>query len=1061
MSSSVDPSSENLPSGPLSWMARNSVAANLLMLVFLVGGLILTTQVKQEVFPEFDTDLVSISVPYPGASPEEVEQGVVLSIEDEVRGLDGIKEVWGTAVEGSGSVLVELLNSAEPGKLLQDIKNSVDKIQSFPEEAERPVVALIEARRKVLSLIVYGDVPARALRDLAEQVRDDLLNRSGITLVELGVAPDLEIAVEVPQGQLRALNLTLDQIADRISRSALELPGGNVRTAGGQILLRTQERRDYASEYLDIPVATAADGTVLRLGDIAEVRDGFEESDLEATFNGLPAIRVDVYRVGDESPQSVSNEVRAYIAEMETQLPRGVGMMAWDDSSLIYQDRARLLLKNAGLGLILVLLLLGFSLEPRLAFWVTLGIPVSILGSFLFIPWTGASINMISLFAFIVTLGIVVDDAVVVGENIYEKRERGHSTLWASIVGVREISMPVVFAVLTNIVAFLPLFFVPGITGKFFQQIPAVTVGVFLVSLVESLFILPAHLAHEPSKAKIWSVLDRPRRYSEQMLRWLIEKTYLPAVQRFVRYRYATMGAALAAFLAAGGLVAGGHIEFTFIPRIDADRITAQAELPVGAPIEEARRIQAKLVAAAKRTLAETEGAEISLGIYSQIGARLERHGPGPAISGLGGSHIIATQIYLVPSDQREMSGMGFASEWRKRVGQLVGLESLIFKAQTGASEGAALDFELSHRNRETLERAASELALTLENYKGVTDIDDGVSTGKRQFSFKVQPEAQALGITASSLARQVRSSFYGAEALRQQRGRNEVKVMVRLPKQDRETANTLEELIIQTPQGGELPLLQAVELEEGRSYTSINRRNGRRVISVTADIEEDDANAAKIKDDVVENHIPRLIRKYQGLSYGLEGEQAAQKESMEALGIGFVFAMIGIYGLLAVPFKSYFQPLVVMLSIPFGAIGAVGGHFLLGYGLSIVSMFGLIALAGVVVNDSMVLVVTANRLREEGMAAADAVRRAAVRRFRPIILTSLTTFFGLAPMIFESSMQARFLIPMAISLGFGILFATVIILGIVPAVYLIIEDVKWLFTRLYSSSDDLVSENH
>ena len=487
----------------------------------------------------------------------------------------------------------------------------------------------------------------------------------------------------------------------------------------------------------------------------------------------------------------------------------------------------------------------------------------------------------------------------------------------------------------------------------------------------------------------------------------------------------------------------GGHIRFSFLPRIDADLITAQASLPFGVPIEESRRIQGLLVEAAHHTVTASGGPEIAKGVYSQIGSPLLAFGPGPDQQFATGSHVIATQVSLVSEEFREISGRDFARKWREKVGQIVGLESLVFKAETGASEGAAIEFNFSHRSRKTLEAAAKEFREILEGYAGVFDSDDGVSTGKRQLSFRITPEARSLGISARDLGRQVRSAFYGAEALRQQRGRNEVKVMVRLPEEERETLQTLEQLMIRSPAGGEIPFLEAAEVDEGRSYTAINRRDGRRVVAVTADVDELVANANQIIEDLVASEIPKLRRKYPGLSYSFGGEREAQSESLGVLGIGFIIAMLVIYALLAVPFRSYFQPIIVMLSIPFGIIGAIGGHFLLGYGLSIISMFGLIALSGVVVNDSLVLVVTANRLRdEEGLSARDAVERAGMRRFRPIILTSLTTFFGLAPMIFETSLQARFLIPMAISLGFGILFSTVIILGIVPSVYVILEDI-------------------
>lgn len=1045
------------PGGPIAWMSRNHVAANILMAIFIIGGLLFASRVKQEVFPDFSLDLISVSVPYPGASPEEVEQGILLSIEDGVRGLDGVKDVTSQANEGVGALSIELLTGADSQRVLQDVKNAVDRIQSFPELAERPVVSLIEQRNQVLSLLIHGDVDESTIRDLAETARDDLLQLDGVTLAEIGGVRPLEIAVEIPQATLRELGLTLPEVASIIRRTAIELPAGGVRTEAGEILLRTQERRDFASEYADIPVATTPDGTIVRLGEIATIRDDFEETDQETFFEGRRAAQVNVYRVGNETPQSVAGAVREYVAEHESTLPAGIGMTIWNDSSEIYRERMQLLIKNAFLGLALVLLILGLFLDPKLAFWVTLGIPISILGSFLFIPLTGASINMISLFAFIVTLGIIVDDAVVMGENIFEMRQRGYSFADAAIAGARQIAGPITFAVLTNIVAFMPLFFVPGASGNLFLQIPSITVAVFVVSLVESVFILPAHLSAPGSSSFFWRVIAIPNRYFSRALRWVIETLYAPSVRFLVRFRYATLAGGLALLLLAIGTVAGGHLRFSFLPRIDSDVVTVQATLPFGVAVDQSREVQAALLESARRTLEETEGPEISQGIFTQIGASIAAGvGAPPATFSTSGSHVVGVQVFLVPSSKRVISGVEFAEAWRANTPRLAGLESISFNAQIEAGSGAPVDIQLSHRDTAVLEAAAAELASELEGYAGITDLDDGFARGKPQLSFRLKPEARSLGMTASDLAQQVRASFYGSEALRQQRGRNEVKVLVRLPEDERSTLRTVEELVLRTPNGGEIPLREAATVEQGRAYTRIERRDGRRTLSVTADVDENVSNANKILAEVREKELPALLSKYPGLAYSLEGEQADQRDTFRALGVGFALAMLVVYGLLAVPFRSYWQPVIVMMSIPFGLIGAVIGHFLLGYGLSMISIFGLIALAGVVVNDSLVLVVTANEARDrKNTSLLEAVCLAGERRFRPILLTSLTTFFGLAPMIFETSMQARFLIPMAISIGFGILFATFIILGLVPAVYVILEDIKRAVAALIRTAGD------
>lgn len=1030
-------------SGPIAWMTRHTVAANLVMVFFILGGLVVSTQLKQEVFPQFEVDVIRVSVAYPGASPEEIEQGIILGIENAVRGLDGVDTVTSTASENQAVVNVELVAGTNVNGLLQDVNNEIESLQSFPELAEEPVISLVEVRSQVLTVMVYGDQEEQILRDVADRLRDELLQRPGVTLVELGVARPREIAIEVPQRHLRAYGLTLTQIAREVGEAAIELPGGGIKTTSGEVLLRTQERRDFAREFADVPVISTPDGTRVTVGDVATVHDGFAETDEEAFYNGQPAVQVKVFRVGNETPQSVSDNVRAYLAELRPELPAGIGLAIWNDNAEIYRDRMQLLLKNAFLGLMLVLVLLGLFLDFKLAFWVTVGLPTAIIGSFLFIPLTGASINMISLFAFIVTLGIIVDDAVMAGEIVYQKREQGLPFLQASIVGAREIAGPITFAVLTNVAAFLPMFFIPGNMGNFMRQIPSVVVAVFVVSLIESLFVLPAHLGAAGGHSTGWDVLDRPRRWFSRAMQTFIHARYQPFLRVVLINRYVTVAVGVALLILTVGLVAGGHVPFHFIPAIDSEIVMVQATLPYGVSVERSGTVLTRLEEAAAATIERRGGDAVLRGIYGSIGSPLPQMGPENQAAKTSGSHLVGMMVFLVPEDQRNFSGADFANDWRAAVGSIPGVETLNFKANTGPTGGVAIDVQLTHRSRTTLEAAARELAEALSRYKGVVDIDDGVSLGKPQMSFRIKPEARSLGLNTTDVARQVRGAFYGVEALRQQRKRDEVKVMVRLPEEERRSYFTVEHLVLFTEEGGEIPLAEAVEVDPGHAYTEIKRRDGRRIVAVTADVDDQIANANVILGNVTANELEALKRKYPGLTYSLEGQQKSQQETLAAMAVGFTLALLLIYGLLAVPFRSYVQPLIVMLSIPFGIIGAVIGHVLLGYGLSIISLFGIVALAGVVVNDSLVLIVETNRRRgEEGVSLHDAVVRGAMKRFRPIILTSLTTFFGLAPMMLETSLQARFIVPMAVSLGFGVLFGTVIILTIVPSVYVIVEDI-------------------
>ncbi|MCH2140322.1 MAG: efflux RND transporter permease subunit [Phycisphaerales bacterium] len=1037
--------SRPLPSertGAIAWMARNPVAANLLMIFFVAGGIVLGSHVKQEVFPEFTIDMVNVSVAYPGASPEEVEQGIVLAVEDAVSGLDGVKRVTSSSREGYGSVQAELLIGADLGRAQQDVQTAVDSIVSFPEETERPRVQVISVRNRVLSLALSGDFDERVLRERAEQVRESLLAEPGITQVELKFVRPLEIAAEIPDEQLRAYGLTLESIASAVRQAATELPAGSIRTDGGEVLLRTTERRDFASEFAMIPIITRPDGTTIRLGEIADVQEDFRDIDLGAWVDGKPAVLIEVFRVGMETPISVSQASRSWLNQYRHELPPEMNIGIWTDDSQVYQERIDLLLRNAFVGLSLVLLMLGLFLEPRLAFWVMLGIPISILGSFLFLPLSGASINMISLFAFLVTLGIIVDDAVVVGENIYEKRQEGMGSLDAAILGAKEIAGPVFFAVTTNMVAFLPMFFVPGGEGKLFMQIPAVTIAVFLVSLIESLFVLPAHLSHQGADTAFWRLVSAPSRLFGQGLQWTIHTLYRPSVYAAVKHRFVTIAVGLAMLSVSMGYIVGGHIPFTFLPDIDAGIVTARVRLPVGVHRDEAERVRAALTDAADEVIAGLDEGSYVDGHISTIGAALSAFGPHGGGGGSGGTSVVSAMLEIGAGS--EISGSEFADQWRKAVGDLTGIESFVLDARIGPSE-SAIEIQLSHSNREILDSAAEAAARMLHEYDGMSNIDSGVATGKEQLDFTLTPEAKAYGLTAASVARQVRHAFYGAEAIRQQRGRNEVRVMVRLPEAERRTLDTIERLMLRTPAGGEIPFAEAVEIKKGRAYTAISRREGRRVVTVTADVDESAGNANQIVLDLQERLPNEIGSRFPGLTWSFEGEQRDQEETFSQLSVGYLLAMLGIFALLAIPFKSYSQPLVVMAAIPFGIIGAILGHVLLGYGLSIISMFGIIALSGVMVNDSLLLVVTANKNRDANpdQPMLEAVCLAGIRRFRPILLTSVTTFFGLAPMIFETSMQARFLVPMAISIGFGVLFATFIILLVVPALYLIVEDCR------------------
>jgi multidrug efflux pump subunit AcrB len=1061
--------------GPLAWMARNPVAANLLMAVVLVGGFSAAGHLKEELFPKVDPDVVTASVVYPGASPAEVEQGVLLAIEEAVRGLDGIKRVRSRAVESLGTVGVEVQTGADRQRVLADVKNAVDRITSFPDDAEEPVVRLAETTDEVISLVFHGEVDERTLRRLAEDARDELLATGEVTQVTLrGVRPP-EIAIEVAQARLREHGLTLDAVAARVRAASVEVPGGTVDTPGGEVLLRTAERRDTGHEFEDVALLATPSGARLRLGDVARVVDGFRDTDQTARFNDQPAVMVTVYRVGEQGPIEVADTVKVYRERTLPKLPPGVGLAVWNDWSELYRGRLHLMLEDALIGLILVFIILGLFLELRIAFWVSVGIPTSVFGALLLMPALDLSVNMVSLFAFIVAMGILVDDAIVISENTFTNRERGLGPLEAAIAGVREVAVPVTFSVLTSVAAFVPLLLVPGMVGKFFKVIPSVVIPLLLVSLVETMTILPAHLGHRSALA-VW-LGDLTRRFVPSPLRhagggvgrgvvagqqafgrlvdWLARRTYAPVARAALRHRYLTVTVAIAALLVSLGLVAGGRVDFTFMPKIDGDVVIARARLPFGVDVARTRAVEKELVAAARAALEDLGGeSRLGRGVFAQIGEAMPEMSPLPAPPEAG-SHVVDVATLLSPGDARDFTAFDFAREWRARLRDVPGLDSLTFTASVGAGARRAIDLELSHRDTGVLRAAAAEVAHAFAAFEGVSDIDDGFAIGKVQLDLELMAEGRALGLTELDLARQVRAAFHGAEALRQQRGRDEVRVMVRLPAGER-SALGVEALMLRAASGAEIPLAEAARITPGRSYTEIQRSDGRRVVDVTADVDVSVANTGKVMDEVTTATLPALAAKYPGLRWSLEGEQRDQRESLESLAGGFLLSLLVIYGLLAIPFRSYGQPVIIMSIIPFGAVGALVGHIVMGHDLSLPSILGIVALSGILVNDSLILVCAINDLRATGMPLDDAIVQGGVSRFRAIMLSSLTNFFGIAPMTFETSLQAKFLVPMAISMGFGVLASTFITLLLVPSVYHALEDVVALGRRVAGRPRDL-----
>lgn len=1044
----------------LTWFAKNSVVANLLMALIIAAGLITLPTITKEIFPEFSLDMISVQVPYLGAAPEEVEEGVSVRIEEAIQDLEGIKELSSVSSEGMATVLIELETGADVRELLDDVKARVDAIDTFPVETEKPIISELTNRTQVIDVAISGNANEWTLKALGERVRDELTTIEGISQVQLVAARPYEVSIEVSEEALRRHNLTFDAVAAAVRRSSLDLPGGSIRTDGGEILLRTKGQAYRGEDFEKLVLLTRPDGTRLLLGEVATVIDGFAETDQSARFSGAPAVSIRVFRVGEQSALGISRKVKDYVAEAQKRMPEGVTLTTWNDFSRILKGRLDLMIRSARNGYLLVFLILALFLKLRLAFWVSLGIPISFLGAFWLMPVMDVSINLISLFAFIVVLGIVVDDAIIIGENIYKRHQRGESGPMASAMGASEMAVPVVFGVLTTIVAFMPLLFVSGMMGKIMRVIPIIVIWTLIFSLLESLLILPAHLSHireRVDKARVWRAWGRVQTGFAAKFDEFRDRVYMPSLELGVRFRYATVAFATATLLVTAGMLGAGIVKFFFFHNIESDYVMATLEMPPGTPVGITEGAMKELEASALRLRDELD-AKTSDGnlppiknVFTAVGDQpfSARRGPMGRATGLAKSNVGEIAIELAPSEERSIESADIARRWREMTPQIPDVVELKFTSSI-FSAGEAINIQLAGLDMDRLELAADRLKTELENYAGAKDITDTFRAGKQEVKLSVRPAAEAYGINLVDLARQVRQAFYGEEAQRIQRGRDDVRVMVRYPEEERRSIGDLENMRIRTASGGEVPFATVAKAELGRGYSNIRRVNRQRTVNVTADVDPNEGNPGEILADLQKNVLPAILADYPGVTYSLEGEQREQAETLAGLGRGFLLALIVIYALMAIAFRSYLQPVIVMSVIPFGFVGAVWGHILMGMDMTILSMFGLVALTGIVVNDSIVLVHHVNRKRAEGVPVEEAVHDAGFVRFRPIILTSVTTFAGLSPLLFERSVQAQFLIPMAISLGFGVVFATFITLVIVPTSYVILEDIKTLVFRIF-----------
>lgn len=1040
----------------IAWFTRNPVAANLLMVLLVVGGFLGAFLVNQEEFPNIDVKAVSISVPYLGAAPEEVERAVCVRIEEAIEGLEGIEKIRSSATEGVCSVFAELYMDADDVTALNEIKSRVDGINSFPAETERPIVSKITLARRVIQIALYGDADERTLKELARNMRDDIAAIDGISQVGVGYIRPYEISLEVSEATLRRYGLTLAQVTDAVRQAKLDMPGGTIRTSDGEILIRTSGQAYVGKDFEDVVVLTRADGTRLLLRDIADIRDGFEEGNLVARFNGQPAAVVNVSQVGSEDLIQIAEDTAAYLDKAQHQLPEGITHRVWINTSEELEERLSVLNTNALGGLMLVVIVLALFLRFKLAMWVAIGIPVALLGTIAVFPYADITISTMTVMAFILVLGIVVDDAIVVGERVYSHEQMGKDPVQAAIDGTWEVSVPVIFGVLTTIAAFLPLVLVEGRMSDFFSVIGYVVMIALVMSIVESQLILPSHLAHrnhrEPTRgiSKWWNGIQG--RIAAQ-LEHFARDIYAPLVSQAIQWRYATAALGLGVLIIALALMFSGRVVFGFFPAVEGDRVYAQLELPEGTPaaatVRAAQQIEEAAVALNAKYEREFDfDGPLVRNTLSSIGTTVDRDGPGRP-EAAGRSNLAEIVIDLAPLGERgERSAKIIANEWRRLVGDIPDAVKLKFDADT-FSAGSPIEYQIKGRDVNRMREAAEEMKAELSRYTGVFDITDSFRSGKQEIRLYLLPEARNLGLTLADLASQVRSAFYGSEAQRIQRGQDDVRVMVRFPETERRSIGNLEDMYIRTPAGAEVPFYSVARFDLQRGFSKIDRRDGSRVVEVSADVDRASVSPEEVSAKIRSELVPLLEERYPSMTIELGGEQEERVKALGGLLAGAVLSLILIYMLLAIPLRSYLQPLVIMSVIPFGAVGAIFGHWIMGVQLMFFSALGIVALSGVVVNASLVLVDYVNRQRRNGMTMESAVLESAVVRFRPIMLTSVTTFVGLIPLMLTNTPATAPFIPMAVSLAWGVLFATFITLLLVPCLYVVVEDWLALWTRL------------
>ncbi|PWS56140.1 efflux RND transporter permease subunit [Pseudoalteromonas sp. meg-B1] len=1034
--------------GLIAWFARNPVAANLIMIFVLIGGLLTALTIRKQAFPQFESNWVSIQAIYPGAAPQEVEEGITIKIEENLEGTEGIKRLITYSNRGYAQAWVEIEEKYDAKEALDEIKAQVDSINTFPAGMERPVVQREKFQQEVMILALYGDMSYYQLKELGNDIKDELQNLPHVNLVDFYSGLDYEIGIEISPDKLREYGLTFRDVSNAVQSFSTNMSAGQIRSDTGYISMRVEKQAYRGGEFEKLPLITLPDGAQIKLGDVATINDGFEEGLLYSKYNGKNSLSFEIDASKDQDITVVAKVLKKYLADKADQLPAGVKLSPIVDLTYYLEGRLDMMVDNMVWGGILVMLVLALFLPLRLAFWVMMGLPVSFLGAFLFMPigFLDITINMVSLFAFIIVLGIVVDDAIVVGESASAEIEKHGHSLNNVIRGVKRVAMPATFGVLTTIAAFLPQAMASGPSAAFSKAIGVVIILCLIFSLIESKLILPAHIAAmNPRKPNPKNPLHKLRNAVDSGLKHFVEHYYTPFIGRCIHYRYTVIIGFLCILIVSVGLFAGGMVKFVPNPKIPHDfpRISLEMNLASSeqATLETARKIENVLLSVDKE-------------LEQQYGQSMIRD-LSVSLRGRTNASIMAILVepHLRPIDTFELSTM-----WREKMPPLPGLKTLTIQDSIfgGGRDDGDVSFRLEGKNADELKEVSSKLKAKLQSMEGVGDVNDSLQSATDEVQLDLKPLAYSMGLTLADVASQVSFSYYGLEAQRILREGEEIKVMIRYPQSERNSISNIQDTRIITPAGAEVSLSEIAIVKLVDGVSSIRRENSNRTVNVWAAVNSDEVEPFAIAQEIRDVYLPALLKNYPGVKSNVAGRIQEEMESANEQLRDFAISLMIIFALLAIPLRSYSQPLIIMSVIPFGVVGAMFGHMALGMTMSGLSMFGIIAVAGIVVNDSLVMVDFVNKARAEGVAIKEAVMQAGARRFRAILLTSVTTFIGVMPIIMETSLQAKIVIPMAVSLAFGVLFATVITLILIPCQYVALEDTKRLI-RKWRGKDPIV----